>query len=45
MVPVSWQEMECPKTKTIEFRKVAKRTPPEETGEAAASGPDAEQKA
>ena len=24
MVPVSWQEMMCPKTKTKEFRKVAK---------------------
>jgi len=24
MVPISWQEMQCPKTKVIEFRKCAK---------------------
>ncbi|KAH8552605.1 hypothetical protein BGW37DRAFT_466468 [Umbelopsis sp. PMI_123] len=24
MIPVSWQEMQCPKTKVIEFRKCAK---------------------
>ncbi|KAI8881263.1 hypothetical protein K501DRAFT_253439 [Backusella circina FSU 941] len=24
MIPISWQEMQCPKTKTIEFRKCAK---------------------
>ena len=24
MVPISWQEMQCPRTKTKEFRKVAK---------------------
>jgi exosome complex RNA-binding protein Csl4 len=24
MVPVSWQEMQCPQTKAIEHRKVAK---------------------
>lgn len=25
MLPISWQEMQCPKTKTREFRKVAKQ--------------------
>ncbi|KAI8096980.1 uncharacterized protein BX664DRAFT_325327 [Halteromyces radiatus] len=24
MIPISWQEMQCPKTKTIEYRKCAK---------------------
>ena len=24
MVPISWQQMECPVSKTVEFRKVAK---------------------
>jgi exosome complex component CSL4 len=24
MIPVSWQEMQCPKTKVIEYRKCAK---------------------
>jgi len=24
MVPVSWQEMQCPQTKAVEKRKVAK---------------------
>lgn len=24
MVPISWTEMQCTKTKTIEYRKVAK---------------------
>lgn len=24
MIPISWQEMQCPKTKTIELRKCAK---------------------
>ena len=24
MVPISWQEMQCPKTKVKEFRKCAK---------------------
>ena len=24
MVPISWQEMQCPKTKAVEHRKVAK---------------------
>lgn len=24
LVPISWQEMQCPKTKTIELRKCAK---------------------
>ena len=24
MVPISWQEMQCPKTKAVEKRKVAK---------------------
>lgn len=26
MVPISWQEMQCPKTKAIELRKCAKPT-------------------
>jgi exosome complex component CSL4 len=26
MIPISWQEMQCPKTKTIELRKCAKPT-------------------
>ena len=26
MIPISWMEMQCPKTKSIEFRKVAKPT-------------------
>lgn len=26
MVPISWREMQCPKTKSIEYRKVAKPT-------------------
>lgn len=26
MVPISWQEMQCPQTKTVEKRKVAKQT-------------------
>lgn len=26
MVPVSWMEMQCPKTLSLEFRKVAKPT-------------------
>lgn len=24
MVPISWREMQCPKTKVVEYRKVAK---------------------
>jgi exosome complex RNA-binding protein Csl4 len=24
MIPLSWQEMQCPRTKTVEKRKVAK---------------------
>jgi len=27
MVPISWQEMECPRTHVREYRKVAKVTP------------------
>jgi exosome complex RNA-binding protein Csl4 len=26
MAPLSWMEMQCPKTKTVEARKVAKPT-------------------
>ena len=26
MIPISWREMQCPRTKAIEYRKVAKPT-------------------
>jgi exosome complex RNA-binding protein Csl4 len=29
MVPISWQEMQCPLTKVIEQRKVAKVSAPD----------------